>query len=291
VPDSYPDDRFDPVRTAMTPACKASARAYLRLIGDLTKNLGILNSGSSSDTWTKSAAYDRDCLTPLKDIPLGIQQVTGILITSGGVPFCSATAVGPKTVITAKHCFFNPTTGRANEQFGQLQANQVSFRALAKHNGISTFSVRAGKGAVAGSAFAPAADVVLLTVTDGPLAHFANLTPAAPSTTPVPTWVVGVNALVGDVRSAAPATSFVRGSSPNGCSVVQVPSSGCLVHTCQTAPATSGAGMLEDRANGPPLLLGVHVTSSLEATACGVAAPTSGSLNLAAAVTSAILNP
>lgn len=291
IPPVYDDDRFDQVRKATTAACKRSAHDYLKMIGGLARAEDLAALARMPQAIAASAAYDRDCLAPLATVPLVVRQVTGILVTTDSVPFCSATAVGKATIVTAKHCFFDPRTGEPNAQFAELQANQVSYRALEPKTGINTFTLRAGKGAVAG-AFNPASDVVLLTVTDGPMPHFARVVGNAPAATaaPVPTWIVGLNTLVGDIRQARPATDFVRGSSPKGCSVVEVPASGCLVHSCQTAPGTSGAGVLEIQPDGP-VLIGVHISSSLDANACGVGAPVGGTLNLAAAITSAFLNP
>jgi len=294
VPDRYSDGRFQPVRDAFTAECSQSARGYQSLGIALLRSERFLSDLSSTQTRDTSGDYERNCLTPLDQIPDAVRAVTGVMVNAYGVPWCSATIVGPMKILTARHCFVDPVTGLAMPERQQLSDLRVEFYAIAPHNGFSAFNVRwpSGQEAPLG-AFTTAQDYQVLTVTDGTFSKYASTKAGLPKdpTMPRPVWIVGSNATVGDVGDARRPLQFTRGSAPKACAVLEISSNACLYHVCQTGRATSGAGVLEIDSEGSVTLLGVHSATIAEAAGCEASPPTGDRLNLAIAITTKDIGP
>jgi len=139
------------------------------------------------------------------------------------------------------------------------------------------------RGTVATGVFGVPDDHVVISSEDIKFEH-AAICDGIPDSSllPLPLWIVGSNALLGDVRRLSYPLLYVRGSAPKACAALETTSQGCLYHSCQTGPTTSGAGLLyvdeQDRVH----LIGVHNGAIASAISCEESAPTSLQLNVAA---------
>lgn len=283
----YKDPRYDRVRDAFTPECLKSTQNYRSTASRLLAMSMRSASIASALPITDIASYDRDCLTPLDRIPQPIKQVVGVLVIQS-TPFCSATIVGRRTIVTSKHCFIDADDGRLLESASALFARQVSFVPLVPHGGRTSFTVAEPATSLPSVAFAPGADYLTLEVKYWDLEHAATLGAEAldNSKLPLAAWIVGSNATLSDVIAAKEPLALTRGSGPQACSVLQVTANHCIYHSCQTGPKTSGAGVLVLDATNSVRLVGVHKGPMSRARGCEDQPPLEHRLNFAAALSS-----
>lgn len=291
LPARYGDSKFNEVRDAFTSECKASASGYqataISLFGSTRFSIDI----AGAEVRTVGRSYDRDCLVALDSLPTAIRRVTGVLITPRGAPWCSATIVGPKSLITARHCFVDPLTGLATDQFAQLTDGRIGFLAVEAHYGKVDFSTRWFNSVKAPlGQFGPLEDRQLLEISDGAFEHYAVAHAAAISNAdmPIPVWIVGSNANLGQLGTGMPPLDYARGSAPRACAILEISSAGCLYHSCQTGGGTSGAGVLAVTPSGAVELLGVHKAAIGEAAGCELSPPFGVKINLAIRIDSTL---
>lgn len=282
VPAKYSDPKFGDVRKAFS-VCEQSARAYRELASSLAGSTQFVLDLRGAPSASSARAYERDCLVALEALPLPIRRVTGVLVAAGGAPWCSATVVGANRILTARHCFIDGQKGQAHDTFSQMGQGRIGFRSVEPHNGRQSFSAAWVQGRVPSvEKFGPTDDLVVLQVIDGMFEHWAQAAERLPTEEelPVPAWIVGSNATLGDVASARTALEFTRGSSPIACSLLEVTAGGCLYHSCQTGEATSGAGVLA-LTQDAVTILGVHNAAIAGAYGCEAEPPVDDVLNLA----------
>ncbi len=282
----FDDPKFDPIRDAFTADCKREAGRYTNAFLSLTTANDLASMFSRPLFTVASDAYERNCLVPLDQVPLDVRRVIGVLgleTPRGTVFFCSATIVGERRLLTARHCFFDPASGAPLQSWTGLNGSLVTFYSVTTHAGTRSFSAKPLDPDEAAHEFAPFDDHLQLGVIEGPFEHVAEV--GTESLTdlhiPLPAWVVGSNALLGDVTRAPSALTYVRGSGPQSCAVVGVTAAGCLYHSCQTGKTTSGGGILVQKPGGYGLV-GVHKGAISDASPCEANAPSSLDLNLGA---------
>jgi hypothetical protein len=290
VPSSFDGPEFDGVRQDLIP-CMTSAAAYRDRVLAVAGSDDIESEANSYVSGGAATSYERNCMTRLADVPIAVRQITGVLVTSG-VPWCSATIIGADRLLTSRHCFVHPN-GTATEAYdrvfpGPESPGLVSFIAIEEHGGRRSFTVNWSGNPPALTPFTALEDWLVLVVRSGRFDH--EVRPGAQSVQsqamPQSVWVVGSNAHLGDLTAGGPPLAFTRASKPKACSIVRVTPSGCIYHTCQTGPATSGAGILALAANGTVTLLGVHKARISEAAGCEATPPFNDVLNLAINITS-----
>ena len=284
IPSRYSGPEYDRVKESLSEACRRSAREYSRstlgLLGDWEIESALATLGDTTDP----TLYDLHCFAPMESVPVEIKRVTGILLYDH-VPFCSGTIVSPSFILTSKHCFVNPDTGTKKPSYSALINHNITFMPLTRHSGYRTFSMRPVEDPEL-EPFPPPDDMIVIEAFDGRFEHHARMSPLAETARcPIPVWVVGANSLVSDIGISRPALGFVRASAPEACSVLEISSSGCLYHSCQTAPMTSGAGLLTMSRGSGVSIVGVHKGPIGRAEGCESEPPLNLGINLAAMVT------
>lgn len=290
VPPSFDGQEFDGVRQDLIP-CTTSAAAYRDRVLAVAGSDDIESEANSFVSGQAANNYERNCMTRLADVPIAVRQITGVLVTKGS-PWCSATIIGADRLLTSRHCFVHPN-GTATEAYdrvfpGPESPGLVSFIAIEEHGGRQSFTVTWNGSPPALAPFTALEDWLVLVIRSGRFDH--QVRPGTQSlqaqSMPQSVWVVGSNAHLGDLSAGGPPLAFTRASKPKACSIVRVTPSGCIYHTCQTGPATSGAGILALAASGAVTLLGVHKARISEAAGCEATPPYNDVLNLAINITS-----
>ena len=234
------------------------------------------------------ADYDTNCLiADVGSIPLSVRSVVGILELFDGTwhPFCTATLVNDRTVITSKHCFVERSTGirsvgcaywptpqgivvRFLHDLGRAyRLVKLSIQCLNRNERYSVLNdyVEATLGE----------DVVKSV--PARIAQRSNA--ILPGTS---FWSVGYSSYVteayGEKAQPLPLAA-IRYAPVETCGVLAATTS-CVFHSCQTAPGTSGAGLLRE-VDGAVELIGVHFGSSEPFAVCGEGAPQTKDVNLA----------
>jgi hypothetical protein len=299
----YQEPKFKAVREAFS-KCAGSAAGYrqstLDLLHATPSGFGV---GGVLPLPAGLGSYDQDCLTPLDKIPLAVRQVVGVLAARVRpddelAPFCTATIVGARSILTSKHCFVDADTGAATIYRARLFSEQLSFVPLVPDGGRSTFTMAAPAATVVAlRPFGPADDHVVLTVKFWDLSHHASVTsaPVESETLPLAAWIVGSNFTLSDTARPRSLLELARGSAPLACSALEITPGGCIYHSCQTGPATSGAGLLVVERDESIRLVGVHKGPLVRSTGCEQDPPIDLQLNLATAITNdqitELLNP
>src|SRR5215831_2678677 len=194
IPHRYDDPKFDPVRLALNP-CINSAAAYRDKVLAIANANDIEDEANSFVAGEAATNYEHDCMTPLANVPLAVRQITGVLVYHN-VPWCSATIVGPDRLLTARHCFVDPESGKQTEAYDPVSQHLVGFTAVEQHGGQHNFTVTwAGGSPPPLAAFTPLEDMLLLHIADGHFDHFARTAAQSVQSQPMPlpVWVVGSN--------------------------------------------------------------------------------------------------
>ena len=219
-------------------------------------------------------SYDEACL--LKDlswVPSELRTVVGILEVRSEPrePFCSVTLTGRRTAVTSRHCFVNRNGGYTTgcQTFHEpglvvrfLEAPETDYRvevlstACSKHEGPYGFEE----------------DLIEIELdrdvdTPAPARWAAAEEPLEESTF----WLIGHSryareAHVGD-WGAAEQFATIRYSPESTCGVL-VSHDRCLLHSCQSAPGMSGAGLLRVGDEGVEIL-GIQTDASAPERDCG----------------------
>jgi hypothetical protein len=287
----YDLEKFKPVRDAFNVSCLRSAGSYRTLAGQLLSS-AMAVGGAALFAAKEPASYDKDCLTPLAVVPQPIRRVVGLLTTKDGVAFCTATILNDRTIVTSRHCFVAADNGKATTVRPQLFSELIGLQTLEPHFGRSRFTIAApNPDTLRLAAFAPGEDYVVLKLKSWTFEHFAetHASPLENDQLPIATWIVGSNPTLTDASRARTPMESVRGSSPQACSILEATASGCLYHSCQTGPATSGAGVIAVDGNRVRLV-GIHKGPTARAQGCETTPPLDLQLNLAAAITSSQLS-
>jgi hypothetical protein len=287
----YGGAEYGEIRDAFSITCINSARGYRSGSQLLFQSL---TPGSSPASGSFTSNFDSECLTPLDNIPVQLRRVIGILLDKDGKVFCSATVLDIRTILTSRHCFVR-ADGAEEPTHEQLFNEQVTFQTAEPHNGRSDFTIAAPDAtAVPLVDFQASDDYLVLRVKSWDLQYHVEIaaTRLPAGRTPTPAWIIGSNPTVTDVGQARKAMDFTRGSQPRACAILEVTTAGCIYHSCQTGPATSGAGVLtfdRDRPSDPVRLLGVHKGPVASAKNCEAAPPFELKVNLASGIGAADL--
>lgn len=291
--DRYGDAKYTPIRDSFSAACLNSAKNYRGRSQLLWEAL----AAGPAVTWTSfPSSFDTNCLTPLKDLPVPLKRVVGILLDKDGKAFCSATITGARTVLTSRHCFVRGEDGAEEPNLEQLFTEQISLQTAEQHHGRDSFSIAAPDAAALPLApFVASDDYLVLRVKSWDLQYQVATDPVRlpEGKNPIPAWIIGSNPTLADVGQAKTAMDFTRGSKPQACAILEVSAKGCVYHSCQTGPATSGAGILvydESKPADPVRLLGVHKGPVASAKSCDGSPPVDLQVNLATAIGAGELN-
>ena len=190
-------------------------------------------------------------------------------------------------MLTSRHCFVDPATGNGLKYLDHWKDGNVSFVPAVAQNSRESFKLQEPSAtdlAKIVRKFAPPLDYWVVETTRA--MEFSAVYERAPTDTnqyPITTWLVGSNINLDDIGQPRTPLEFVRGAAPTACAVLEKSAAGCLYHTCQSSPSTSGAGILVTDASGAVKLIGVHKGTIAEAVGCEATPP--GSLRLNFAVT------
>ncbi len=289
----YNGQDYPEVQQGFSAACVLAAKKYIEEIDKLLASAaGAV--GNIAQTWHSNISqavvdeYDRQCLRRVHEIPEDILKVTGVLqIYQQGfsVGFCSGTVISAHEIMTARHCFFNESTGKKEDIFNWLEGGLLSFRTFGNNGVRNLFSLVLPETAdTQENQFFAKDDFIVLEAGEQFAVH-ADIVPAQVGHLSMPqkAWLVGNNALLGDVLTPDHDLDFVRGVGPSACSVLKVTAQGCVYHSCQSGKTTSGGGvLLHDPASGSVALLGVHRGPAVISNACEASPPLNEIINVAA---------
>ena len=274
----YRDPKFDIVRGAFTTSCSGAAEGFLET------GRGLLRQ-QVPQIPTTLHSYEEECLKPLAEVPRAIRNVGGVL-TFFGKPQCSATIISANKILTARHCFSASHSPTGESAWGLVAKRLVGFSSFELHSGREEFTV----GRIIGGEkepISPYEDTLVVEIIGRPLEHFARLATKELSQqeTPILTWLVGSNGLLGDLDQVKDSLEYVRAAAPGMCAVLETTEAGCLYHTCQAGHTTSGAGLLVE-SNSGVTLLGVHRGTIVTGAECERNPPLDLRMNLGAVHTS-----
>ena len=260
----YSGVEYKSLRESFPAGCALAARKYLEDPQELRSLFEFVHVGSRVAELAEGLReYDTQCFEPIAKVPQEILEVAGVLgapsVDGGNEVFCSATIIEKDRIVTARHCFFDD---HGNERGGTgLGEGATTFFTLAKNGRRSTFTVDAlSDASVNFSTAGPIRtyDDTLVLAIRPPAVSWARAA-MSPLGMPTGAWLVGGNALVGDVSVAANPMGSVRASGPErGCAVLEETKLGCIYHSCQSARSSSGAGLLEYSVSDGVALVGVH---------------------------------
>ncbi|MEX0299526.1 MAG: serine protease [Kordiimonas sp.] len=289
----YNGQDYPEVQQGFSAACILAAKKYIEEIDKLLASAAGA-AGNIAQTWHRNISqavvdeYDRQCLRKVDDIPAEILKVTGVLqIYRQGfsVGFCSGTVISANEIMTARHCFFNESTGKKEDIFNWLEGGLLSFRTFGTNGVRNLFSLVLPETAdTQENQFSARDDFIVLEIGESFAVH-ADIVPAQVGQLSMPqkAWLVGNNALLGDVLTPDHDLDFVRGVGPSACSVLKVTAQGCVYHSCQSGKTTSGGGvLLHDPASGSVTILGVHRGPAVISNACEASPPLNEIINVAA---------
>ena len=224
----------------------------------------------------KFSNYDENCLSSRLDrIPKEIQRVVGILEVRGnnGKPFCTTTLIGPRTVITSRHCFVEPTRGQQVVGCRALSRPGLSIRFL--YDLYKEYKVEGlldSDCARLAESYSIQNDFIKLELTqDVQNAIPASLVIDKASFKPGTLfWTIGYSDYVAQANPNATSLpkKAIRYAPRLTCGVL-ISTKHCIFHSCQTAPGMSGAGLLQQKKGGGIELIGVHVGTSELYKECG----------------------
>ena len=260
----YPGIVYESLRDSFPAGCAVAAKTYLDDPKGLRSFFEFAQIGSRVAELAEGLReYDTRCFEPISKVPREILQVAGVLSVpsgdGGNRVFCSATIIEKDRILTARHCFFDDE-GNEKEETG-LGQDGTTFFALAKNGRRSAFTVDAlsdnDRRSVQAVPIRTYEDTLVLAIRP-PAAAWAR--PArTPLEMPSGAWLVGSNALVGDVSVATKPMVAVRASGPErGCAMLEETKLGCIYHSCQSAESSSGAGLLDYSVKDGVALVGVH---------------------------------
>jgi len=323
--DLFPEDQYDDLRDAFSSQCIDAAKKLNELIygnllaehfssstsentgvaeapGQETINDTILRMRENNGVITPEVidlveTYDNQCLSnAYGTLPSAIKRAVGVL-TISNAPFCSATLIGEKKVVTARHCFIASTTGKPRDSFKALKDTRVAFYPLTPYDRGRLYYKLKGNPLVPPAdpekAFGVNEDVVTLdlmyAMPDRALA-VDRLLRTVEATDPI--WVVGYNSYISlkepitqGTRGAMEVTRHIRFAPPKTCAVLRKTNVGCLFHSCQSAAGTSGASLIKME-NGKASIIGIHKGAALVGVGCGADDLLTENINVAASASS-----
>ena len=258
------------------------------------KRLQALKGAITPEVINLVRIYDNQCLSNAYDtLPLVIKRAVGVLVM-GIVPFCSATLIGDKKIVTARHCFLSSVDGKPHDSLQALNDNYVSFHPLVpEDSGLRPFlQVKANPlvpPANPEKTFGVSEDVVVLDLMypmrNRALTVDRQLTTVEPAD---PIWVVGYNSyislkepLVRGPAGEIVVTNRIRFAPPETCGVLRKTQSGCLFHSCQSAAGTSGASLIKME-QGKASVIGIHKGAAFVGKGCGADDLLTETINVAA---------
>lgn len=232
--------------------------------------------------------YDTECLySNLAQLPEEIANVAGVLEIGGQARrvFCGATLVGPKTAITNRHCFVDPASGEYAAGCKLLVSPGVYIRflsALDKPYRIMALETPCPR---LKREYNVSDDFIRVTLSEPVIGvRPAKITGASAEVSVGTTfWTAGPSSYVSQTKSTdvmANPYGSVRFASNPSC-IVLTRSLECMLHSCQTAPGTSGAGLLLLGVDREVELIGIHAGASSIASQCGDGTPSLSGVNLA----------
>lgn len=234
-------------------------------------------------------AYDEACLMTL-DQALADELLTTerlsrlVIITKDSWPLCGGLRLSRNRIITAKHCFFHPATGRPFEFTDSLRDfAQNRIEAYILDRPTKPFAVSSTVSTSNMGQYGIQEDYLLLTIRDSPDLEDPTGTIADPHAVAQllePALLVGYYAFHNaDWRFQLPRHQMrvwqegIRLTRGTYCRVFDISQNGnCLAHGCQSMVLFSG-GPLISRAPQIPVgetrLLGIHSKSGSGSSTCG----------------------
>lgn len=280
----YQTPRYREVIDSFSEACIDAATSLNNALVETIADESLFRQRFTNSFIPATSAYDLNCFTSLNQIPIEIRNITGVLVKDR-VPFCSATIIGEDRMLTSRHCFIDADSG-ADLRFTALTRGAITFHSFSQTAGNKVYPVRTVTQEVDQSLFQPfdvADDYIVLRTIGFPSIAYpdrVSITPNDPSL-PIPVWVVGSNELLGSLSGGGSVMSTVRASGPKACSILEVTEKGCIYHSCQTGPSTSGATLMRTDENGGISILGVHKAPISRGKTCENQPPVNLKLNLA----------
>lgn len=281
----YEDEQFDIVREGFTTGCRDAVKGYQSFIAKtlLATDPSAMYSLLGTESIHLAGSYEDECLTQLDDVPAEIRRVLGVL-SIGGAPFCSGTIIDTNKLITSRHCFSKSSTGNTKPALQHWKDGNLAFITAEPHNGRHDFKVSPPSSATLASLAQPftATQDYWLLETTRRFAHKAMYEAAPDDTTdyPVLAWLVGTNINLDDFGTPQTPLGLIRGSAPTACAILERTDAGCVYHTCQSSPATSGAGIFHSDVTEGVRVLGVHKGTIVEAGSCESSPPVALQLNM-----------
>lgn len=218
-------------------------------------------------------SYDAACLENETDQSLLARSV-GYLVLSNGLSLCTAYRTGPDTILTARHCLYDPGTNTVQPL---LKTTTLSFGYLPDK--VHTYQVcsEVRSPVKAGDkAFSEKDDYIelKLSASPGPYSKIPAL--ARPLKDGDSLKLFGLFPDLQLVTSAGDVG--MRDTKVAGCTV-RTHSSTCIVHACQSESGTSGAPIFVTDGNGNLQFAGLHVGSYPMDTSCPTPNPADGNYN------------
>lgn len=253
----------------------------------------VLDTIEARRTLSKSEAttYDK-CLGKLTDLPAHVSawmNARVVLIQHAGStpewPKCTGLAFSSRQVVTARHCFYD-------RQNILIPWSEINVHTLANPGG----AVKAANAPMDANSnpltptyaaeIARTGDIAFLNLAaDIALGDSSPLivqgAPLKANERRMGVVIPGFSGMVASALGRAPspteAAAFVRVDTSGECFIQRVGDSGCYIHSCQTAPGTSGAPVLAfdslQDAQLKPTLLAVHSGAWSERSDCPAAIP------------------
>lgn len=303
IPGAFSGMPFDEIRRRFDPRCVWAAGQLKRLLDEIAmpspaEVLHDIDEEVKDTHKTELIAairlYDRSCLREWRDVlPNSISRGLGVLVANGA-PFCSATLVGDRQLLTARHCFIKSVDGTAAKSMELLEKGSVIFMPLdANTNGRIVFSEvkheQMKKPPIPQDAYGITSDLLYLSLQEGLRDRALSQSDDPMNTIPGDlVYIVGYNSLLTVLKPISVLSGFptdldphVRLASPETCAIIATSPKGCLFHSCQTAGGTSGAALVRQRDH---LVIGVHTGSGHETDECPMGDLPISLLNVATAV-------
>jgi hypothetical protein len=283
------------LRTLDTGLCQKTVAAIMPWVSGESSTWDPL----SDERKQQLAAYDRECLKKIAEMDaksgqLQLLQASAILsynLNGNRLRFCSAFLINRVLAVTARHCFYEKSSG---VQIGRADPARAG-NDIRLHPAFDLASWTKVTGLKPGKAYETAASVVPSAIVHENDFVFLTLAPVGWS---VPTAEPGQAApgnplvVIGDLFyltrllvTRATSVDVARAAAPPALrwdgarSCVRLRQAGaCVYHGCQTSPAFSGAPVFLNNGGGRLVLVGLHIGDRLNRGGCPISGDPVGNI-------------